>query len=232
MSDIATPQNAAMSASDHLLVSRAVAQAEQATDGEIVTIVSRISDDYRETAYVWAGLAAMAILASFALFPAFYTALINGLSDAWNREFSIEQYALYAGSAAIAAWTAIWMLLHWGPLRILLTAPHVKKAAVHARAIDLFRVGTERRTAGRTGILIYLSMTEHRAEIVADAAITAKVSGKVWGDAMLALITHLRAGQPGEGMAEAVRQVGVVLAEHFPKSSNDHNELPDRLIEL
>jgi putative membrane protein len=29
-----------------------------------------------------------------------------------------------------------------------------------------------------------------------------------------------------------VRQVGAVLAEHFPKSHSDTNELPDRLIEL
>jgi putative membrane protein len=33
-------------------------------------------------------------------------------------------------------------------------------------------------------------------------------------------------------MAEAVRRMGIVLAEHFPKSDGNPNELPDRLIEL
>ena len=49
---------------------------------------------------------------------------------------------------------------------------------------------------------------------------------------MVALIDRVRVGQPGEGMAEAVRQMGAVLAEHFPKTDENPNELPDRLIEL
>jgi putative membrane protein len=103
---------------------------------------------------------------------------------------------------------------------------------VRARAIDLFKVGTESKTVGRTGVLLYLSMREHRAEIVADEAIASKVAPEVWGDAMIAMIDNLRGGRPGEGMAEAVRQMGAVLAEHFPKGSENPNELPDRLIEI
>jgi putative membrane protein len=49
---------------------------------------------------------------------------------------------------------------------------------------------------------------------------------------MAALIERVRAGRPGEGMAEAVRQMGAVLAEPFPRGSENPNELPDRLIEL
>ena len=75
-------------------------------------------------------------------------------------------------------------------------------------------------------------MLEHRAEIVADDAIVEKVEPAIWGDAMVALIDLVRAGKPGEGMAEAVKQMGVVLTEHFPKSEGNDNELPDRLIEL
>jgi putative membrane protein len=54
----------------------------------------------------------------------------------------------------------------------------------------------------------------------------------VWGDAMVALIDNVGEGHAGTGMAEAVRQVGIVLAEHFPKTVDNPNELPDRLIEL
>ena len=49
---------------------------------------------------------------------------------------------------------------------------------------------------------------------------------------MAALIAGVRAGRPGDGMVDAVAQVGVVLAAHFPRSVDDTNELPDRLIEL
>src|SRR3546814_14996232 len=76
--------------------------------------------------------------------------------------------------------------------------------------------------------LIYLSLDEHRAEIVADEAIALKVAPEVWGEAMAALIDHVRKGHPGKGMAEAVRQVGALLTEHFPKSDDNPNALPDR----
>ena len=49
---------------------------------------------------------------------------------------------------------------------------------------------------------------------------------------MASLIDLVRKGEPGAGMAEAVRQMGAVLTEHFPRGSENPNELPDRLIEL
>jgi putative membrane protein len=98
--------------------------------------------------------------------------------------------------------------------------------------MSLFKVGAESKTMGRTGVLLYLSMKEHRAEILADAAIASKVAPEVWGDAMVALLDQVRAGNPGAGVATAVAQMGVVLAEHFPKGCENPNELPDRLIEL
>ncbi|NCU13041.1 MAG: hypothetical protein GXC70_12955, partial [Sphingomonadaceae bacterium] len=107
-----------------------------------------------------------------------------------------------------------------------------KHARVRDRAVRYFKVGAERRTHGRTGILIYLSLAEHRAEIVADAAIAGKVEPEVWGHAMAALIGEIRAGRPGAGMVAAVEEVGAVLARHFPRADDDRNELPDRLIEL
>jgi putative membrane protein len=39
-------------------------------------------------------------------------------------------------------------------------------------------------------------------------------------------------GRPGDGIVAAVERIGNVLAEHFPKSSTDTNEIPDKLIQL
>jgi putative membrane protein len=113
-----------------------------------------------------------------------------------------------------------------------LTPGRTKTRRVHRRAILLFRAGAESRTRARTAVLIYLSLSEHRAEILADKSIASKVSPDVWGDAMAALVEHVRDGRTGAGMAQAVQQVGAILAEHFPRSEDDTNELPDRLIEL
>ena len=86
----------------------------------------------------------------------------------------------------------------------------------------LFKAAAERRTVGRTGILIYLSMAERRAEIVGDEAITAVTTPETWGEAMAALITDVKAGRPGDGIVAAVGEVGAVLAEHFPRAGDRH----------
>ena len=118
------------------------------------------------------------------------------------------------------------------PVKFFLIPPPIRTARVHERAVRAFRIGAERRTHGRTGILIYLSMREHRAEIVADEAIATKVDPEVWGDAMDAMLAELKQGRVADGMIAAVTRVGKVLAEHFPRPENDVNELPDRLIEV
>jgi putative membrane protein len=55
---------------------------------------------------------------------------------------------------------------------------------------------------------------------------------ETWGEAMTVLLTEVKAGRPGAGIAAAVALIGEVLAEHFPKSAEDTNEIPDKLIEL
>jgi putative membrane protein len=221
-----------VSEADHVLVTAAVAEAENHTSGEIVTIVTDLSDDYDDVALAWASAVAFLALSVVAFMPDFYLDLAHRTLGGWDQNWEAGEYLALLFLFMGAKWLGTWLLMKWMPLRLALTPKHIKQYRVRARAIDLFKVGTEIKTVGRTGLLLYLSMREHRAEIVADESIASKVAPEVWGDAMLALIKHVRAGRPGEGMAEAVRQMGVVLAEHFPKGSENPNELPDRLIEI
>lgn len=124
------------------------------------------------------------------------------------------------------------LILAWMPLRVALVPKATKRRRVRRRALELFKVSAEARTTGRTGILIYLSMREHMAEIVADEAIHSVVPQERWGDAMAALVAEVREGRVAAGMVAAVGQVGVVLAEGLPRLTGDINELPDHLIEL
>ena len=215
---------------DHKIVTSAVSDAEKSTDGEIVTIVTEQSDHYGDVAWAYAGLVSLTILLLVSLFPEPYLGLIDWLSGGWSGVTALPYWALFI-VAALAFFAARW-LFGWKSLLFAITPAGIKNARVRKRAVSLFTVSTDHRTVGRTGILLYLSMLEHRAEIVADDAIVEKVDPEVWGDAMVALIDLVRAGKPGEGMAEAVKQMGVVLTEHFPKSEGNDNELPDRLIEL
>ena len=215
---------------DHEIVTSAVSLAEKSSDGEIVTIVTGDSDHYGDVAWAISGLVALTALLAISLFPEIYLDIIDWLSGGWSGITALPYWTLFILTALKFFGTRL--ILFWKPLLFLLIPPPIKKARVRKRAVSLFRVSTDHRTVGRTGILLYLSMREHRAEIVADEAIVAKVEPAIWGDAMIALIDRVRVGQPGEGMAEAVRQMGAVLAEHFPKTDENPNELPDRLIEL
>lgn len=221
-----------VSAADHDLVTAAVATAEARTSGEIVTVIAAQSNDYDDVALVWASLIAFLAMSVIALFPDFYQGLYDRLTGGWGHGLTANQWLGVVIAVGVLKWIAMWLILLWRPLRLWLTPRAILAGRVRARAIDLFKVGAEAKTLGRTGILLYLSLREHRADIVADEAIASKVPAEVWGDAMAALIERVRAGRPGEGMAEAVAYMGVILAEHFPRGSENPNELPDRLIEL
>ena len=221
-----------VSEADHDIVTAAVAAAETHTSGEIVTVIAAQSNDYDDVALVWASIIAFVAMSIIALFPDFYQGLYDRMTGGWGHDLTANQWLGTVIAVGVLKWIGMWLILLWRPLRLALTPRTILAQRVRARAVDLFKVGTEAKTLGRTGILLYVSLKEHRADIVADEAIAAKVSPDVWGDAMAALIERVRAGRPGEGMAEAVRQMGIVLAEHFPRGSENPNELPDRLIEI
>lgn len=217
---------------DHALVTAAVAEAEHHTSGEIVTVVTDLSDHYEDIGLAWASAVAFFALGWYMLFPDFYLGIIDWVTGGWQHDYSSRELLALLFTAVGLKWLGTWLFMKWMPLRLALTPKYIKLARVRARAVTMFKVGTEAKTMGRTGVLLYLSMKEHRAEIVADEEIARLVTPEVWGDAMVALLDRVKADQPGEGMAEAVRQMGIVLAQHFPKGSENPNELPDRLIEL
>jgi putative membrane protein len=150
----------------------------------------------------------------------------------WTAAPSQRELLTLLLGLALFKFLVVLFLMKWMPLRLLLTPGSTKTRRVRRRAVMLFKTGGERRTIGRTGILIYLSMGERRAEIIGDEAITAVTTPETWGEAMAALITDVKEGRPGDGIVAAVERIGDVLAQHFPKSSTDTNEIPDKLIQL
>ena len=148
------------------------------------------------------------------------------------HEWTTGELASMTIGLGLIAFVIMWLIQQWDPLRFALIPSPLKTARAHDAAIKHFKVGAERRTHGRTGVLIYLSMQEHRAEIVADQPIAEKVPAEVWGEAMADMLEQIKRGCLAEGMAAGVRDVGVVLSEHFPRDEDDQNELPDRLIEV
>jgi putative membrane protein len=221
-----------LSEEEHRMVSAAVARAESSSDGEIVTIVTDLSDHYQDIASRWAAAMALLFLIALPITPGFWRDAMDLLSSGWSQDYSPAAFLTAIAATAVFIYFVATLMLENMSLRLALTPKSVKEDRARARAIDLFRVGTESRTDGRTGILIFLSTMEHRAEIVADSAIAEVVAPEEWAEAMGAMIDEVKQGRTGAGMVAAVDRVGTILAKHFPKSDGNPNELPDRLIEL
>ena len=216
---------------DHAKVSAAVAAAEATTSGEIVPVVTRASDVYADVALLWSAAAALLAFAVVAAFPDFWAGLYARLRGGWHEHGARELLTVLL-VLVVVKFAVVRLILNWTPLLMALTPASVKSARVRARALSLFRAGAEQRTIGSTGVLLYLSLAEHRAEIVAEEGIHARVAPEMWGEAMAELISAVRDGRTGDGIAGAIGRIGAVLAEHFPRAADDRNELPDRLIEL
>ena len=220
-----------LSEQDRIRVGEAVTRAEAASDGEIVTVVSEFSDPYHDAVLHWALLIAFLVLAVVASAPDFFTNLLGRIVGGWlvwtPRELMTVLLAVVLAKFLVARW-----VFGLKAIRFALVPASTKARRVRRRALLLFRLATENRTRAKTGVLLYLSIAERRAEIVADAAINGKVTPETWGEAMAVLLDAVRDGRPGDGMVASVEKIGQVLAAHFPRSPDDSNELPDRLILL
>jgi putative membrane protein len=216
---------------DRARVAQAVAAAEARSDGEIVTVIANASDAYNDVVAHWAILTAFLGLAAAAAFPAPLLAIVERVAGGWTAPVLGELLFALLILATLLFLIGRLVFGH-AAVRRVVTPAGTATRRVRRRAILLFRLSVESRTRARTGVLVYLSVAERRAEIVADAAIDGKVPRETWAEAMAALIAGVRDGRPADGMIAAVDRIGAVLAEHFPRSPDDTNELPDRLILL
>jgi putative membrane protein len=221
-----------ISAADRERISKAITAAEAASDGEIVAVTTPLSDSYHDVALHWALVPLFAVLAWAAWRPTALEWWYRFLFGGWQPDPSMGELLTLLLVFAALKFTIVLLILKWMPLRLALTPAATKHRRVRRRAVTIFKAAAERRTENRAGILIYLSMGEHRAEIVADEAITRVTTPETWGEAMATLLADVREGRPGEGICAAIEQIGTVLAEHFPKTATNPNEIPDKLIEL
>lgn len=201
-----------ISETDEHRIADAITKAERRTAGEIVAVLAAESSTYLYAPFLWASLVALTL------------PLVLLLGTWWP--------ASWVYLAQLAAFAAVLTVTLPRPIRYRVVPASVKKARVHKRALEQFLVQNLHTTEGRTGVLIFVSAAERRAEIVADAAIEARVPEDTWQGIVDRLTDAFAQGRPVEGFIEAIEKVGSHLAAHFPPGSCDANELPDHLIVL
>ena len=80
-------------------------------------------------------------------------------------------------------------------------------------------------------MLIYASLEERCAELLADTGVVAKVPIETWDEIIAKLVVSIKAGVPGDGFVEAVEHCGRILAAHFPAHVHNLNELPNAIVD-
>jgi putative membrane protein len=102
----------------------------------------------------------------------------------------------------------------------------------HMVAMQQFLAQRIHLTEKRTGVLIFASIAEHYAEIIADVGINSKATPETWTAAIAAMVSAIKQGRTGDGFVAAIELCGLELARHFPPGELNPNELPDQIVEI
>jgi putative membrane protein len=121
------------------------------------------------------------------------------------------------------------LLLSLPRVRTALVPARTRRAMAHHAAVEQFVLRGVARKKDRSGILIFVSLAERYARILADEGIAAQVPQAHWQGAIDALIGHMRDGRIADGFVSAINLCGEELARHFPRSGASRDELPDRV---
>lgn len=100
------------------------------------------------------------------------------------------------------------------------------------RALDAFASLGIWDTEENTGVLIYIQFADHAVEIVADRGIDRHVAQSEWDAICRALEAHFKCGDYAGGCEAAVKRIGELIEVHFPKGTDNPDELPNRPVIL
>lgn len=208
------------SEADRQRIAEAIDKAEAATAAEIVPYVVVQSDAYPAARWRGGVLGALLIVSAAALLRATPApTLAPYLADLY-----VLAAALGTGIVGAVAAGAL------PPLTRALTPPDEMGRAVYRRAVEAFLEHELFDTQDRTGILLFVSLNEHRIEVLADRGIDAQVDASAWTD----VTDHIRQGieddRLTQGLLNGIERCGRVLDEHGLEAGPDNeDELANRL---
>lgn len=150
---------------------------------------------------------------------------------AWRRAF--PQATLDAIEAAIHASET----RHGGEIRFAVenSLPGIlvrRGISGRERAIEMFSNLRVWDTEHNSGVLVYLLLADHDIEIVADRGIAARVDPATWETVAQTMEAAFRQGEFERGALEGIRQISALLAQNFPPSGQNPDELVNRPVIL
>ncbi|MBO1907841.1 hypothetical protein KHP60_20680 [Microvirga sp. 3-52] len=197
---------------DQMRLAHVISDVEDNTSGEVVLVIAEQAGHYRAIPLLWALLAA----------------LVTPWPLIWLTSISTSRIFLIQLVVALT----LSLVLSWPKLRYALVPRSIKRAQAHEAASREFLRRGLTRTREKTGVLIYLALAEHHAEILADTGIMDRLDAGLWADVVAELTAAIGDGRMTEGLVEAIRRTGAILAEQAPPRLDDVDELPNKVIIL
>ncbi len=191
-------------------VADAIREAERDTAGEIAVVVAGQAGGYHAIPLLW-GLT-LALLVPWPL-VAFTT---------------LTPQVIYAAQL-LTALVAI-PVLSWPSRRLALVPRAVKRRHAREAALREFMARGLTRTRERSGVLLYVAQAERHVEIVTDTGLTERVDSGVLDVIRGRLSAAVAGGRAGEGLIEAIQDMGRLLAAHVPPRHDDMDELPNKVV--
>lgn len=197
---------------DRTAVHRAVAEAERKTVGEILPVVVERSDPHPGAD--WLAALCCVLIGSSLLAPWL----------PWNRPvfLLLAQLALGGVGFGLAR-----LLPDFKRLFIL---DNRATTVAEEQAFQEFYAHRLHKTEAATGVLVFVSLLEHRVVLLADEGIDAKADAKFWADTDDAILDGIRRGSLRDGLVDGIGRAGECLSRNFPWKEGDRNEIPDRVI--
>lgn len=190
-------------------IEQVVRDVERETAGEIVVVIARKSATF------------VGARAAFAF--------VVGTLDALVLSRILDRTDVHPGWVALAV--PLFFALAW----LLASIPPITRALAGERAIDdavmraakiAFLEHGVHATRTRAGVLVYLSLFEKRVQVLGDSAVHALVGDAGWA-AYAARVGVAMKKRSTDDLVTVVRELGATLAQAFPRSREDVNELPD-----
>ena len=201
-----------LSESDLAELHAAVTSAEERTVGEIVPVVVEESDSHPQA--IWKAAFVTGIVG---------TALLAAWFDLRSPVFLIGGQLVFG----LIGYAMAWMLPDFR--RTFVTEERATEMA-EEQALQEFHGLNLRDTEARTGVLIFVSLFEHRVVVLGDEGINAVVEPDLWVRVDEKIVAAVRAGRLRDGLLDGIHASAEVLEEHFPWTDGDRNEIPDRVI--
>jgi len=173
----------------------AVAAAEARANAHIAFVAVPASDRYALYPIVWGALIAF-VVAGIAAFV-------------W-RDLSIRDG--FAAEAVV--FCVVSLILEWRPLKLLIVPAHIKQARARAFAHHEFAARILAGPERRGGVLLFVSLGERYAELIADREAHARVGQETWDRIFTGFTAQAQSSHVADASVAAIEACGAALASN------------------